>query len=659
MKNIESLTIDTLRFLSIDSVQKSNSGHAGLPLSSAPMLNILWSEFMKYNPKNPNWADRDRFVLSASHASALMYSLMHIYGYDITIDDLKNYREIDSKTPGNPQYGDTPGVESSSGPLGQAISSAVGMAMGETYLANVFNKEGFDIVNHYTYAYCDIGCLLEGVTAEASSLAGTLGLGKLIVLYDANNFTIEGDISIAVREDVGARYKSYGWQVLKVEDGNDINAIREAIDTGKKELTKPTLIEIKTIVGYGAPNKQGKEGTLLHPLGGEEVKLTKENLGWEYEELFYVPAEVKEYSEEIQKKLAQSEQEWNELLNKYKELYPDEYKSWNEWNENKIDEDIFNNKIAWECNETLSTIDASHKILNEISEYVPNLIGGSADVGPATKAYMSNRKDFTPDDKSGSNLHFGVREHGMGAISNGIALHGGLRTYNAGFFVFCDYMHPSMRFSAFMNIPVINILTHTGFDLGKSGPSHQPIEYLASLRSIPNYTVMRPCNYSETVASWYLALTRQGPSGIVLSNQELPPISKSDVGVLKGGYILKDCDGVADIILISTGSEMHLVHKASEELTDKGYNVRVVSMFSMEIFEEQSKEYKEKVLPLNVTKRVAVEIGVEFGWHKYVGLEGKTICMNEFGTSGPIDALNERYGFTAENIVNISLELLK
>lgn len=658
-KQLDNLAINTLRFLSVETIQKANSGHPGLPLGASPMAYTLWSKHLKHNPKNPNWIDRDRFVLSAGHGSALLYSLLHLFNYGVTTEDLKGFRQLDSKTPGHPEYGHTVGVEVTTGPLGQGIANAVGFAMAESHLAEKFNKPNMELVDHYTYAICGDGCLMEGVASEASSLAGTLGLGKLIVLYDSNNITIEGDTNIAFREDVRKRYDAYGWQTLYVEDGNDIDSISKAIETAKSDENRPTLIEIKTIIGFGSPNKQGTHDVHGAPLGDEEIKLTKQNLGWEHTEPFFVPNDVKEHINDLQCEFENKEKQWHELIQKYETEYPEAYKEWVIWNENKVDMDILNSDEFWNYEEDTATRVASYKVLNKISEFVPNLFGGSADLAPSNKSNMDNRGHYLPEDKSGSNLHFGVREHAMGAIGNGIALHGGLKTYNAGFFVFCDYMRPSMRLAALMNLPVISILTHDSIGVGEDGPTHQPVEHLASLRSIPNYTVMRPCDTKETVASWYLALTRQSPSGIVLTRQNLPLLKETSKEALKGGYILRDCEGTPDIILMASGSEVQLVYKAYDDLTAKGKKVRVVSMLSMEVFEEQPDEYKKSVLPLEVTKRVAVEAGVEIGWHKYVGLEGKVICMEGYGASAPANLLFEKFGFTVENVVDTALELLK
>ncbi len=658
-KKLNELAINTLRFLSVETIQRANSGHPGLPLGAAPTAYTLWSEHLKHNPKNPKWLDRDRFVLSAGHGSALIYSLLHMFGYGLTVEDLKGFRQLDTKTPGHPEYGHTVGVEVTTGPLGQGIANAVGFAMAEAHLAKTFNKPNLELVDHYSYAICGDGCLMEGVASEASSLAGTLGLGKLIVLYDSNNITIEGDTNIAFREDVKKRYEAYGWQVLYVEDGNDTDGISKAITEAKSDKTRPTLIEIKTTIGFGSPNKQGSHDVHGAPLGDEEIKLTKENLGWEHTEEFFVPSKVSEHIESLQSKFEKEENLWDDLVERYKSEYPKDYEKWLQWNENKVDLDILNSDEFWNYEETTATRVASYKVLNKLSEFVPNLFGGAADLAPSTKSNMDNKGDFTAEDKSGSNLHFGVREHAMGSIGNGIALHGGLRTYNAGFFVFCDYMRPSMRLAALMNIPVISILTHDSIGVGEDGPTHQPVEHLTALRSIPNYTVMRPCDTKETVASWYLALTRQSPSGIVLSRQNLPLLKETGKEALKGGYILKDCTGTPDIILMASGSEVELVYKAYDELTKDGVKVRVVSMMSMEVFEEQSKEYKESVLPKSVTKRVAVEAGVSLSWYKYVGLEGEVICMDGYGASAPANQLFDKFGFTVDNVVSKAKELLK
>lgn len=656
--NKDQLTINTLRFLSAEAIQKAKSGHPGLPLGAAPAAYTLWAKNMKHNPSNPDWVDRDRFVLSAGHGSALLYSLFHVFGYGTTIEDLKNFRQLDSHTPGHPEYGAAKGIETTTGPLGQGIANAVGFALAESHLAAEFNKPGYNVVDHYTYALCGDGCLMEGVSAEAASLAGTMELGKLIVLYDSNRITIEGSTDIAFKENVRERFDAYGWQTLLVEDGNDVDAIDKAIKEAKAETKRPTIIEIKTTIGYGAPNKQGKASAHGEPLGDEEIALAKKNLGWEYTEPFYVPEEVKENGAAVAKAGKEANDAWCEMFKKYRAEFPEMAEKWDVYYGNKLP-DLLNNEDFWTYEGDLATRASSEKVLNKLSKIVPNLFGGSADLGPSNKSVMKDREYYSPENPSGSNVHFGIREFAMTAMANAIALHGGLRPYIAGFFVFSDYMKAAMRISALSQLPVISILTHDSIGVGEDGPTHQPIEQLAALRSMPGYTVIRPCDTHETAAAWYLALTRKQPTGIVLSRQSLPLLPETGKGALKGAYILQDCEGTPDIILMATGSEVELIYKANVFLTEQGYKVRTVSMPSFEVFEEQSEEYKESVLPNAVRKRVAVEAASDFGWYRYVGLDGKVVSMHGYGASAPAKELFKKFGFTVENVVNTALEVLK
>lgn len=656
--NKDQLTINTLRFLSAEAIQKAKSGHPGLPLGAAPAAYTLWAKNMKHNPSNPDWADRDRFVLSAGHGSALLYSLFHVFGYGTTIEDLKNFRQLDSHTPGHPEYGAAKGIETTTGPLGQGIANAVGFALAESHLAAEFNKPGYNVVDHYTYALCGDGCLMEGVSAEAASLAGTMELGKLIVLYDSNRITIEGSTDIAFKENVRERFDAYGWQTLLVEDGNDVDAIDKAIKEAKAETKRPTIIEIKTTIGYGAPNKQGKASAHGEPLGDEEIALAKKNLGWEYTEPFYVPEEVKENGAAVAKAGKEANDAWCEMFKKYRAEFPEMAEKWDVYYGNKLP-DLLNNEDFWTYEGDLATRASSEKVLNKLSKIVPNLFGGSADLGPSNKSVMNDREYYSPENPSGSNVHFGIREFAMTAMANAIALHGGLRPYIAGFFVFSDYMKAAMRISSLSELPVISILTHDSIGVGEDGPTHQPIEQLAALRSMPGYTVIRPCDTHETAAAWYLALTRKQPTGIVLSRQSLPLLPETGKGALKGAYILQDCKGTPDIILMATGSEVELIYKANVFLTEQGYKVRTVSMPSFEVFEEQSEEYKESVLPNAVRKRVAVEAASDFGWYRYVGLDGKVVSMHGYGASAPAKELFKKFGFTVENVVNTALEVLK
>lgn len=659
MKNTDNLAINTIRFLCAEMVQKANSGHPGLPLGAAPMAYTVFAKAMKHNSKNPHWKNRDRFILSAGHGSSLIYSLLHLFEYGLTIEDLKSFRQLNSLTPGHPEYKHTVGVEVTTGPLGQGIANGVGMALAENYLKSKFNKPNFEIVNHYTYVICGDGCMMEGVSAEASSLAGTLGLGNLILLYDSNSITIEGDTKIAFTEDVKKRYESYDWHVQVVEDGNNVDDIYDAIQKAKTVKDKPSLIEIKTKIGFGSPNKAGKSSAHGEPLGVEEIKLTKEALGFDYKDEFHVPDEVKQLISDVNKEQEKHESDWNKLLEKYKENYPNEYKEWNIWHNEKLEVDLLNDEDFWKCEGNLATRVSSEQVLNKVCNHVPNLIGGSADLAPSTKTTMKNKGDYCKKNAEGANLHFGVREHAMTAIANGIVLHGGLRIYISGFFVFSDYMKPSMRLSALMGLPVINILTHDSIGVGEDGPTHQPVEHLVALRSMPNFTVIRPCDTRETVAAWYLALTRTtAPTALVLSRQNLMLMDESGKGAIKGAYILKDSEN-PDIILIASGSEVELIYKAYDKLKEKGINARVVSMPSMEVFEEQSEQYKESILPKNVKVRLAVEAGSSFGWHKYVGFDGDVISLDTFGESAPAEKLFDKYGFTVDNVVIRATDLLK
>ncbi len=657
--NIDQLSVNTLRFLSVEAIQKAKSGHPGLPMGAAPAAYALWAKNMRMNPADPKWDDRDRFVLSAGHGSALLYSLLHLFGYNITIDDLKNFRQLDSNTPGHPEYDIERGIETASGPLGQGIAGAVGMAIAETYLAAQFNRPGYDVVNHYTYALCGDGCLMEGVSAEAASLAGTLKLGKLVVLYDCNNITIEGDTCTSFTEDVLKRFEAYGWQTITVEDGNDVDAIDKAIKEAKAEADKPSIIKIMTKIGYGAPNKQGKASAHGEPLGEEEIVLAKENLGWEYKEAFYVPEQVKENISDITKAGAETEKEWKAMFEAYAKEYPELAEQWNNWHNGELP-DLLNNEDYWTYEGDIATRASSEKVLNKLSKLVPNLIGGSADLAPSNKSVMKDREYYSPENRTGSNMHFGIREFAMTVIANGMYLHGGLRPYIAGFFVFSDYMKAGLRMSALMGLPVISIFTHDSIGVGEDGPTHQPIEHLAALRSMPNYTVIRPCDSRETAAAWYAALSRKtSPTGIILSRQNLPLLDGTGKEALKGAYILKNSKKeTPDVILMATGSEVELIYKAWDILQEKGIDARVISMPSWEIFEEQSDEYKESVIPMSVRKRVAVEAAGDFGWHKYVGLDGEVISMNGYGASAPAGKLFEKYGFTVDNVVDTVIRVV-
>ena len=657
-RELDKLSINAIRVLSADAIEKSKSGHPGLPLGAATMAYTLWSK-MNHNGKNPNWDNRDRFILSAGHGSMLEYSLLHLFGYGITVEDIKNFRQVGSLTPGHPEYGHTKGVEITTGPLGQGICNAVGMAIAESHLAEKFNKPGYEVVNHYTYSIVGDGCLMEGISGEASSLAGTLGLGKLIVLYDSNNISIEGDTDIAFREDVAKRYEAYNWQVIKVNDGNDIEAIEKAIEEAKSETTKPSMIIVKNQIGFGCPAKQGKASAHGEPLGAENVKAMKENLGWKQEEL-YVPAEVYSNMDNYINAGVEKENFWNSLFEAYQNEYPELAAEYSKWMSGEIDsEALLNNEDFWSFDKEMATRESSGIMINRLAELIPNFIGGSADLAPSNKTYMSGKGDFSAEDRSGRNLHFGVREHAMAAIANGMYAHGGLKVFCATFFVFSDYMKGAMRLSSLMNLPIAYVLTHDSIGVGEDGPTHQPIEQLAALRSMPNMTVFRPADSKETAAAWYYAVTNgTTPTSLVLTRQKLPLYDGCAKRALKGGYILKDSKKeTPDVILMASGSEVELIFKAADELAVKGIDARVVSIPSFEIFNAQDEAYKESVLPNSVRKRVAVEALTSFGWYQYVGLDGKVVSLDTFGASGNAATLFEQFGFTVENVVNETMKL--
>ncbi len=658
-RELDNLTINTIRTLSADAIQKSKSGHPGLPLGAASMAYILWKK-MNHNGKNPNWDNRDRFILSAGHGSMLEYSLLHLFGYGLTIEDLKNFRQVGSLTPGHPEYGHTKGVEITTGPLGQGICNAVGMAMAESHLAAKFNRENYNIVDHYSYVIVGDGCLMEGISGEASSLAGTLGLGKLIVLYDSNNISIEGSTDIAFREDVAKRYEAYGWQVLNVADGNDLDAVSEAIDKAKAEKNKPTMIVVKNKIGYGCPAKEGKASAHGEPLGEENVKALKENLGCKQED-FYVPSEVYSNMEELINAGVKKEEEWNKLFESYKEAYPELAAEYTKWMSGEIDKEaLLENKSFWEFDKEMATRQSSGLIINRLKDIIPNLIGGSADLAPSNKTNMADEGDYSAENRLGRNLHFGVREHAMAAIANGMYAHGGLKVYCATFFVFSDYMKGAMRLSSLMKLPVTYVLTHDSIGVGEDGPTHQPIEQLAALRSLPNMTVFRPADSKETAAAWYYAVTNsETPTSLVLTRQNLPLYEGCPKRALKGGYILKDSKKeTPDIILMASGSEVELIHKAAGVLKEKGIDARVVSMPSFEVFDAQDAEYKESVMPKKVRARLAVEALSSFGWHKYVGLDGDVISLDHFGASGNAAKLFEQFGFTVDNVVEKAIAVV-
>ena len=659
MSNIDNLSVNAIRVLSADAVQKANSGHPGLPLGAAAIGYELWANHMNHNPKNPSWENRDRFVLSGGHGSTLLYSLLHLFGYGLTLDDLKNFRQWGSKTPGHPEYGVTTGVEASTGPLGAGMAMAVGMAMAETHLAAKFNKEGYPVVDHYTYVLGGDGCMMEGINYEAFSLAGTLKLNKLIVLYDSNKISIEGNTDIAFTEDVPARFKAMGFKVFEVKDGNDISEIGKAIEEAKEDKESPSFIKINTKIGFGSP-KEGSADVHGAPLGADNIIAMKKTLGWPSEEPFFVPDEVYENYKAKAEKLAKKEEEWNKLFKDYCEKFPEMKTLWDEYKDETKACKLLDDEDFWSYDEKAdATRNLSGKVLNKLSAKLPTLFGGSADLAPSNKSYVNGAGDYSAENYAGRNVHFGVRELAMTGIGNGLVLHG-LKAYVSTFFVFSDYVKPMARLASLMEIPLTFILTHDSIGVGEDGPTHEPIEQLAEFRAMPNFNVFRPADATETIAAWYSAVTsKETPTALVLTRQNLPQLAGSSKEALKGGYIVADSSKeTPDAIIIASGSEVSLSIEAKEALAKEGVDVRVVSMPCMDIFEKQPQEYKEKVLPKAVRARVAVEALSEFGWGKYVGLDGKTVCLDRFGASAPADVLFKEFGFTVENVVKAVKEVL-
>ena len=662
--DIDTLCINTIRTLSIDAIQKANSGHPGAPMGLAPVAYVLWTRIMKHNPKNPAWLDRDRFVLSGGHASILLYSLLHLTGYDLTLEDIQNFRQLGSKTPGHPEFGITPGVETTTGPLGQGFANAVGLALAEKHLASVFNREDVRIVDHYTYMLCGDGDMMEGIASEAASFAGHFGLGKLICIYDDNKISIEGSTDITFTEDVALRFKAYNWQVLGVDDGNDIKAIETALEKARADTTRPSLILLKTQIAYGSPNKQGSADAHGAPLGEEEVCLTKECLGCPKDETFCVPPEVLDKFRKCIVTGEKAESEWQAVYSTFTKAYPDLATRWvdaisgfipADWDDNLPEFSVSDGPIA--------TRAASGTILNTIAEIFPTLIGGSADLAPSNKTYFNCSHDFQNNACEGRNIRFGVREHAMGGIMNGMFLHTGLRPYGGTFLVFADYMRPSIRLACLMNLSVIYIFTHDSVAVGEDGPTHQPVEHLASLRVMPGLTVIRPADATETVEAWRLAIQTTGPVALILSRQKLPVLDRNQFspvdGLANGAYVLADTDDQPDIILIASGSEVHVALEARDRLVEKNIMARVVSMPSWELFEKMPGHYRNRVLPPEVSPRISIEAGHPMGWERYVGPEGVTIGIDQFGTSAPGAMVLEKFGFIAENIVQQALKLLR
>ncbi|KLV17400.1 transketolase [Niallia circulans] len=663
---LDHLSIASIRTLSIDTIEKAKSGHPGMPMGAAPMAYTLWTSFMNHNPKNPEWFNRDRFVLSAGHGSALLYSLLHLSGYDLSLDDLKGFRQWGSKTPGHPEYGHTAGVDATTGPLGQGIAMAVGMALAEKHLAGVYNKNNYPIVDHFTYSICGDGDLMEGVSAEAASLAGHLQLGKLVVLYDSNDISLDGDLDKSFSESVEQRFKAYGWQYIRVDDGNDTDQIAKAIEEAKKDQSKPTLIEVKTIIGFGAPNKAGK--SLVHgaPLGAEELKLTKEAYNWTFDEDFYVPEEVyNHFKEKVLMNGEKKEQEWKELFANYEKEFPELAEQLKTALADTLPQGWDRQIPVYEEGSSLASRASSGEVINSISKELPFLLGGSADLAGSNNTMIKGGKDFTPETPEGRNIWFGVREFAMGAALNGIALHGGLKIFGGTFFVFSDYLRPAIRLAALMGLPVTYVFTHDSIAVGEDGPTHEPVEQLASLRAMPNLSVIRPADGNETAAAWKIALeSTNKPTALVLTRQNLPTIkgTKDNAyeGVSKGGYIISPSKTeTPDALLIAAGSEVGLAVEAQKELEKDGINISVVSLPAWDRFEQQSKEYKEAVIPKNVKKRLAIEMGSSLGWHKYVGEEGDVLSIETFGASAPGNKVLEEYGFTVSNVVKRLKSLLE
>ena len=680
VRELDALCVNTIRMLSVDMVEKANSGHPGMPMGMAPAAYVLWTKAMKYNPGNPAWPDRDRFVLSAGHGSALLYSILYLTGYDLTMDDLKNFRQWESKTPGHTEYGATPGVECTTGPLGQGFANGVGMAIAERYLAARLNRPGFEIVDHYTYAICSDGDLMEGVATEAASLAGHLKLGKLIYLYDNNHVTLSGETRLTFTEDVSKRFEAYGWHVQSVEDGNDLEAIAGAIKAAKDDIHRPSLIMVQTHIGYGSPGKQDTFEAHGSPLGPDETKATKENLGWPVEPSFYVPEKVLEYFRKAAKRTAESEELWMEHMRSYQAKYPELMEEWEQMMGPKLPE-------GWDVDlplfkqdpKGIATRSAGGKFLKAVADRIPSLVGGSADLDPSTMTAMEGRGEFqgpgTGDENvqgavkghwgyGGANIAYGLREHAMCAITTGLALHGGLLPYAATFFVFADYMKPAIRLAALSGVRAIYVFTHDSIGLGEDGPTHQPVEQLASLRAMPGIKVIRPADANETVEAWKAALiNKKGPTALIFSRQNLPVIDRvryAPAAMLhKGGYVLAEPPtGKPEIILIATGSEVHLALEAYDTLNKEGIKTRVVNMPCWELYELQPAEYKKSVLPPEVTARVSIEAGATFGWSRYIGVAGLSIGVDRFGSSAPGNINMKEYGFSAENITDAAHGLL-
>ncbi|WP_249871542.1 transketolase [Oceanobacillus saliphilus] len=661
IKDIETLAVNTIRTLSIDTINRAKSGHPGLPMGAAPMAYALWANHLNHNPQNAKWFDRDRFVLSAGHGSSLLYSLLHLFEYDVSIEDLKSFRVLNSKTPGHPEFGHTDGVEATTGPLGQGIANAVGMAMAEAHLAAKFNKEGFPVVDHHTFALVGDGDLMEGISYEAMSMAGHMKLGKLIALYDSNDISLDGTLNLSFSENIQKRAESANWHYIRVEDGNSIEEITKAIEAAKQNDEQPTIIEIRTIIGYGSPKVAGTNKAHGAPLGSEETKATKKVYNWDYEEDFFVPDEVKQHFYELKQQGIPKENQWKKLFHSYKEAYPelaDEL-------EKAINGEVLieaKDILTFDKGKTVSTRVASGDAINHFVKQVPTIFGGSADLSGSTMTDIKDQERFAIDSYAGRNVYFGVREHAMGAAANGMALHGGVKPFVSTFFVFNDYLRPSIRLAAIQKLPVTYVFTHDSIAVGEDGPTHEPVEQLTALRAIPGLTVIRPTDANETASAWAYSLSQtDGPVALVLSRQNLPVFEETKANienVSKGAYILTETTNQPDVILLATGSEVSLAVNAKQQLEKKEVSVRIVSMPSWELFQHQSEEYKEKVLPSSITNRIAIEMGISLGWDRYVGQNGKIISIETFGASGTGASVMEWFGFTTENVVNTTISLL-
>lgn len=657
-QSIDELSINTIRLLAVDSVQRANSGHPGLPMGAAAMAYVLFTRFLNHNPQDPQWMNRDRFILSAGHGSMLLYALLNLTGYDLPIEELQRFRQWGSKTPGHPEHGLTPGVETTTGPLGQGFANGVGMAIAERFLAARFNRPGFSVIDHHTYAIVSDGDLMEGITHEAASLAGHLGLGKLIYLYDDNEISIDGSTDLSFTEDVNKRFEAYDWHVQHVADGNDTTAVDTALRLAVAETDRPSLIRVRTVIGFGSPNKQGTEKVHGSPLGAGEVAATKRNLGWPEECEFHIPEAVHGHLD-ARTEGAARQRIHQALLDRYQAAHPDLAKELKAWMNRQLVAGWEEALPTFEPGSKLATRAASGMVLDAIVPAIGNLIGGSADLTPSNKTQARSQVDFQKATPDGSYLRFGVREHAMAAVSNGIALHGGLRPYCGTFLIFSDYLRPSLRLSALMELPVVFVFTHDSIGLGEDGPTHQAVEHCMALRAIPNLTLIRPADATETAEAWRVALTRSGgPTALALTRQGVPTLSAHATDLRKGAYILEDCIGLPELLLLASGSEVHLVQDAARELRTDGVRVRVVSMPSWELFGEQPQTYRERVLPGAVSKRLAVEAGITLGWERYVGPHGRVLGLDRFGASAPGSVLFEQFGFTVRRVVAAARALL-